>query len=413
MLSDPNVRKVVLARFISRSGGFAAFFVGVWGKAAFEFDATPGELAIVMFALGISNLLGASVAGVLTDRFDPRRVMLWGEIAFVPAALSVILAGDMTQLAITAALLGLTGAPVFTAAASFAPYLTDDEGELKRLNVVMETAGMAAIVAGPAFGAIIETVWGLDWVFVFDAVTSLAAVALVAGVEVRQLATGDRTGAFSEAIAGFSFAYRHRPLRYVVLMASVVWLSFGTFGALEPLFFRDVVGAEGADVLGWVNMVFGVGLVAGAASLGRLPEGLVSGRGLALLTALNGLGALLYVGTGNLAVVLVGAVVWGSLIGLLVPVVRTLLHINSPEEMVGRITGVGELHHQAGELLPLAVVAPLAAWLGVQSVLIVSALVVLALALAAFGEGAAVDRIRISSTEVPEPAEDVTKPFVP
>ena len=339
--------------------------------------------------------------------------MMWGEIAFVPAALSVILAGDMTQLAITAGLLGLTGAPVFTAAASFAPYLTDDDDELKRLNVVMETAGMAAIVAGPALGAIVESVWGLDWIFVFDAVTSLAAVALVAGVDVRQLKTGERSGAFAEAVAGFSYAYGQRPLRYIVLMASVVWLSFGTFGALEPLFFRDVVGASGPEVLGWVNTVFGLGLVAGAVSLGRLPDGLVSARGLALLTALNGGAALLYVGTGNLAVVLVGAVVWGSMIGLLVPVIRTLLHLNSPEEMVGRITGVGELHHQAGELLPLAMVAPLAAWLGVQTVLVVSALVVLALAVIAFGEGAAVDRSQQVASEPLLPAEDATEPYVP
>lgn len=413
MWRRPNARRVILARFISRSGGFAAFFVGIWGKAAFEFEATPGELVVVMVALGVSNLVGASAAGVLTDRYDPKRVMIWGEIAFVPAALSVILAGDMTQLAFTAGLLGLTGAPVFTAAASFAPYLTDDEGELKSLNIALETAAMSAIIAGPALGAIVESVWSLDWVFVLDAVTSLVALGLVLRVEVRELEAGERKGAFAEALEGFGYAYRRRPLRYIVLMASVVWLSFGTFGALEPLFFRDVVGAAGPEVLGWVNMVFGFGLVAGAVSLSRLPEGLVSGRGLATITALNGGGALLYVSTGNILVVLAGAIVWGFLIGLLVPIVRTMLHLNSPEELVGRITGVAELHHQGGELLPLAFVAPLASWLGVQTVLIASAIVVLSVAVLSYLEGAAVDRVQAAEPETLTPAEDLTKPYVP
>ena len=76
MWSNPHVRNVVLARLISRTGGEAAFFVGIWGKAAFELQATPGELALVMAALAIASLIGASAAGVLVDRFDPRKVVL-------------------------------------------------------------------------------------------------------------------------------------------------------------------------------------------------------------------------------------------------------------------------------------------------------------------------------------------------
>ncbi|HEX9762464.1 MAG TPA: hypothetical protein VGA97_05115, partial [Acidimicrobiia bacterium] len=65
MWSDLNARRVVLARFVSRIGGEAAFFVGIWGKAAFDLQATPSELALVMGALGVAALIGASVAGVL------------------------------------------------------------------------------------------------------------------------------------------------------------------------------------------------------------------------------------------------------------------------------------------------------------------------------------------------------------
>ena len=63
MWSDPSVLRVVAARFISRVGGEAAFFVGIWGKAAFELDASASGVAMVMAALGISSLIGSSVAG--------------------------------------------------------------------------------------------------------------------------------------------------------------------------------------------------------------------------------------------------------------------------------------------------------------------------------------------------------------
>ena len=55
-----QVNRVALARFISRSGGEAAFFVGIWGKASFEFNATPTELAWVMAALGVASLIGSA-----------------------------------------------------------------------------------------------------------------------------------------------------------------------------------------------------------------------------------------------------------------------------------------------------------------------------------------------------------------
>jgi len=107
MLSDRNVRAVVLARFVSRVGGEAAFFVGIWGKAAFELEATPAQLAAVMAALGVASLIGASIAGVLVDRFDPRRVVIWGELAFVPAALALVFTDTIPSMVVATFVLGL------------------------------------------------------------------------------------------------------------------------------------------------------------------------------------------------------------------------------------------------------------------------------------------------------------------
>lgn len=65
--------RVVSARFLSRVGSEAAFFVGVWGKAAYVLDATPSDLAWVMLALAIPLMLGSAAAGVLIDRYGPKR----------------------------------------------------------------------------------------------------------------------------------------------------------------------------------------------------------------------------------------------------------------------------------------------------------------------------------------------------
>lgn len=148
-LRDPAAVRVALARFISRAGGEAAFFVGIWGKAAFEFGASPGEQALMMASLGLSALLGSALAGVLVDRFDPRRVLIGAEVVVVPSTLAVILPTTMEQMTWTVAVFGFSLAAVLTAVGSLPPFLTDDPSRLHRINALVEGAGSAAFIAGP------------------------------------------------------------------------------------------------------------------------------------------------------------------------------------------------------------------------------------------------------------------------
>ena len=117
-LEDRNTARVVAARFISRAGGEAAFFVGIWGKAAYEFDATPAQQALVMASLGVFSLIGSALAGVLIDRFDPRRVLIVSEILFVPATLALVLPDNIGDMTLVVAFAGLTTAAVLTAVIS-------------------------------------------------------------------------------------------------------------------------------------------------------------------------------------------------------------------------------------------------------------------------------------------------------
>lgn len=401
MWANTNVRNVVFARFISRAGGEAAFFVGIWGKAAFTLDANPTELAFVMGALGVASLIGASIAGVLVDRFDPRKVVLVGEILFVPAALALIFANTIPSLVLATFMLGLVGTPVFTAISSFAPFLTDDEDELSRINGLIEGASWTAFVVGPAVGALLAGTVGVDAIFVFDAATSAVAAALLIPVKVRKVIPTDETSTgWSELKEGFRFTYGHRRLRFYIFLGSTVWLLFGTFSALEPLFFRDVLGVE-VETLGWVNSIFGIGLVSGTVIAARFPARLRTATFLTFLVGMNAVGVLLYVGTDLLQVVVAAGVVWGLIIGMMAPLHRTMVQINAPSKMVGRVMGVNHIHSEVGHLLPLTLAPWLAAALGVQMSLIISGTLVGLGALAFLPAARRLDRTR--QAEVPPP----------
>ena len=401
MWSDRNVRAVVLARLISRVGGEAAFFVGIWGKAAYELEATPSQLAAVMAALGVASLIGASVAGVLVDRFDPRRVVMWGELAFVPAALSLIFADSIPALVLATFALGLVGTPVFTAISSFGPFLTDDETRLAKVNSWIEGASWTAFVIGPAMGAILAGSIGVDAIFVLDAATSVASAALLWPVRVRHLAKDEtRGGGWTELREGFRIAYGNPRLRFYIWLGSSVWLLFGVFSSLEPLFYRDVLGVD-VEALGWVNSIFGIGLIGGTLIAGRMPRRFRSATWLTVLVGMNALGVLAYVGTDLIGVVIVAAPFWGLIIGQMAPLHRTMIQVNSPEQAVGRIMGVNHIHSEVGHLLPLAFAPAVASILGVQRTLLVSGTIVAVVAIFFFAPARRLDRTRV--VEVPRP----------
>jgi MFS family permease len=408
--------RVIVARFISRTGGEAAFIVGVWGKAAFVFKASPGQLALLMAVLSVTTIAGSLVAGVLVDRYDPRRVLAAAELVFVPVALSMAAASSLAQLTWLTALLGFFGAPVMTAVAAFGPFLTEDAAGLQRLNAALEAAGSIAFVVGPAVGALMLSFVPLDWVFVLDAATSAVAVVLVVQVTLKprsgKAPARESTNPFAELAEGLRASYGRRALRFYLLAGTAVWLGFGAFGALEPLFYRDVLHS-GVQTLALVNAVFGLGIFAGSALLPALPRRLMSARGFTLVGVLLGLGTVLYVGTADIRVVVAGAVLWAIVIGIAEPMLRTLIQTDSPDELVGRIAGTSLVHQHAGELLPLAVAPVLATRFGVQPVLIGGGLALSVAALLAFGEAAAVDRLPRLREPEPLPISARDEPISP
>ncbi len=396
MARKQDIARVIAARYLSRAGSEAAFFVGVWGKAAFDFHATASQIAVVMFVLSVVSIAGSIAGGVLVDRYGPRNVLIGAEVLFIPASLAIAFANDLYSLTALVAFWGLVGAPVMTAGASFAPFLAGEDGDLRKMNSWIESAGSAAFITGPALGSLIVHYANVDWVFFIDAITSLVAAVLVAGTVLHHPKRPEgHSSALGEVREGIRAVYRVSSLRFYVLAGSVVWLGFGAFSALEPLFYRDVL-KTGVEAIGYMNSLFGAGILAGALLLQRLPKKIVSARGLTLMVVLTGLGSIAYVGTDNIRIVAVGSIVWGIVIGVLEPLLRTLLHRDSPEGLVGRITGTAQVHRQAGELVPLAFAPALAAMFGVQATLIGGGVIVAIVAALAFFEATRIDRERAS-----------------
>ncbi len=406
MFRDRQIRRLAVARLLSAAGAEGTFFVGIWGRAAFEMDASPAQLGLVMAAMGVTGLVASLVSGTLVDRYGARRVVIAGELLVVPSTLALILPTTLGELTAAVAFVSFASMIVFNAIASFPPTLTDDPDRLSRANALLDVAFTAAFALGPAAGAALNAVIGLEAVFVADAVTSLLAVALCARLPERVTLDDDpRTPLrWHDVTAGLRFAYQRPRIRHALAVGALVWLSIGFFGALEPLYFRDTLHAD-ASTLGWVNSVFGVGMAAGALVIDRAPRALASLPRITALAGAAGVGAVIYSGTDSLLVVVAGAVVWGLVLGVLSPTVRTAVQLETPDELIGRAMGAMQLHERAGDLSPLAVAPVLASAFGAQAVLIASGVLVLAVSGAMLPSASRLERAprRVRGNHLPSP----------
>ncbi|MBN1192489.1 MAG: MFS transporter [Coriobacteriia bacterium] len=389
--SNRNLGFVVLARFVSRLGGTAVWFIGTMGVAAYVFEATPRQLAIMSAINGVAAIVGSLAAGVLIDRFGPRKIMIWAEIGSVPPVFWMMGAPTLPLFVLGSAGFSLFGIPTWTAGASFAPYIVEGREELERANAYIEGGSAVGFVLGPAVGALVANAFSHRSVFWVMIVASVVAAVSAWFTRIDDSPHPHaKHNAWSEFKAGLKLAYTTRTLRYFILLGTAVWFGFGAFQALESLFYRDVVGV-GVEWLGWMNTFFGAGLVLGAALLPRLPQKVVSAKGLTVLTFLTGLGTMLYVGSTDLWLIAAGALVWGLFFGALEPLHRTLLHLDSPHEYVGRIVGTSQWHRSAGELVPLAFVPALAVLIGIQQTLIAGGLLVAVAAVVGFRTAVSID----------------------
>lgn len=400
MFSDRNITLVILARLVSRVGGSAAFFIGTWGTAAYSFHASATQLAGMSAANAVAGILGTMVAGVLIDRIGPRRVLIGAEVLTIPAVIAMSQARTFPVFVMCSVLFAIAGVPTFTAGASFAPFLVSGREQLERVNSYIEAAGSAGFVLGPAIGAVISKLFGLPYVFLLMAVSSVIAATLATMIRIEEKPAEKRQPKhpLEELRAGLRVSYTLRSLRYFILLNTLVWLGFGSFSALEPLFYRDVVGV-GVEWIGYMNTFFGSGIIIGAWLLPRLPDRVVSARGALVGTVLAGLGASLYVGSSNLWLIMAGSIAWGLIIGGLEPLMRTLIHLDTPHEYVGRVMSTVQYHRNAAELVPLAFAPALAAMVGVQPVLMGGGVIVALLAAATWFEAVSIERLARKATE--------------
>lgn len=393
-LSTPT-RRLVLANFLLVVCFTATYFVGLIGCATYQLGAGAFEVSALVVLVNVTLVVGGALAGVVTDRIGPRRTLVASLAGFaLIGVFALLMPLNYPMLAVASALEGLADGFCGTTVSAYPRFLTNRPRELKRLNSLCGTSVSVAVIVGPLVGGAVTALSTNQVCFATIPVALLLAAVLVwatpealdaMGEQHRDNQQGEKaaaSGGFWHQLAeGFRVTFSHGTLRTLFLIYFLGFFAYGAFDSLESLFYRDVLRV-GGDWMGWLSACAGVGATAGSLLVVRVPTKRLTLGTLSALLLVTGLGSMIYVGTANVGVAILGQLVTGLGFGAMRPVKDTILQRSCDISYVGRVTAVMNAGTNSAGTLPLLVAPLVANVLGVQGTLFAASAIVAALALA-------------------------------
>src|SRR5262249_36563779 len=136
-------------------------------------------LGTVGFCGQIPTLILAPFAGVLVDRWDRHRMLVWTQVlsALQSLALAVLALSGVITVAWVLGLQvvqGIINAFDTPARQSFVVQMVEDPADLPNAIALNSTMVNASRIVGPSIGGIIIAAVGEGWCFLIDAVSYLA-----------------------------------------------------------------------------------------------------------------------------------------------------------------------------------------------------------------------------------------------
>ena len=316
----------------------------VIGWLVLEITSSSAQLGLVIFIYGVPNVAFLLVAGVLADRFDRRYVLITTQagVCVIIAGLAFLTLADLVVIWHVYAAAGLLGAVQSLNMPARMTLVSDlvDEGSLLDA-VAMQNAAVHAgrIVGPPIAGGIIE-IWGLAASLFAIAACYLLSMACVAKIgPTSQRASSSSQSVFRNFADGLSYI-KNNPM---VLTAIVITCSFGGFGMshfqIIPAMAKEVLDVGAAEV-GLLLLASGVGSLIGSVLVPIIGAVRVY-RSLIISLMLFTVFLTLFAWSSwfwvSWALFLVLGVVS---LGSVWPLAATIVQLESPSEVRGRVMGV-------------------------------------------------------------------------
>ncbi|WP_439686835.1 Permease, Major facilitator Superfamily [Cupriavidus oxalaticus] len=343
VFGDAAFRRYWFARLCTTIG-YQIFTVAV-GWQMYDLTRDPLMLGMVGLVQFLPSVVLILMSGHVADRFDRRRIVRVCQTieALLAAGMAVAsLTGwiDSHHIFVFVALIGATRAFENPTLQALLPSVVTPR-QLPRAVALASSAGQTAIIIGPAIGGF-AYVAGPGVVYALSATLFVIAALLVSGITLRQAAQRlTAPVSMSTVFAGFAFI-RSRPVLLGAISLDLFAVLLGGAVALLPIYARDILHT-GPWGLGLLRSSPAVGALVMALWLARHPLNRRAGHIMFGAVALFGVATVVFGVSTWLPLSMVALVVLGASDMISVVVRSTLVQLDTPDDMRGRVGAVNSV----------------------------------------------------------------------
>jgi DHA3 family tetracycline resistance protein-like MFS transporter len=355
------------------------FFIVAIAWQVFDLWNSPTALALVGVAETAPLVALVLVGGVVTDRFERRKVLIFSSAlrGVCVAALGLLaVAGEIElwHIYVITVFFGAGQAFQGPAAGAIVPDLVPKHLLVEANSLSQTVRQLAFAFVGPAVGGLVVHSVGSGAAFLVDAGTFGFGIVLLSLLRPQAAkAQSDKpTSMRVDIVAGLRFVRQNVWLWGTLAWAlAAVFLVYGPFEVLLPYLVRNELGGDAGD-LGLVFAAGGLGAILVSFLVGQLglPRRHITFMYALWMIACLQIAAYALAGVPwhAMAISFAGEGCWAA--GLIVWV--TLMQRVVPAELLGRVKSVDWLLSLGLVPVSFAVVGPLAGWLGVRPVLLIA-----------------------------------------
>lgn len=266
LLRNRNYLIYFSGQLISMSGTWMQSVAQAW--LVYRMSHSGYWLGIITFAGQLPAFLASPFAGVLSDQFDRRKVLIWAQVismiqAFILAALVYWKKVELSHVALLSVLLGFVNAFDMTARHAFAVDMVG-KGELTSAIALNSVLINLSRVFGPVIAGALLSALGEAWCFTIN---GLSYIPVIWGLASMKLPPNERVMTSKHLLANFNAGVdyvKQSPVIFrILILSTFVCLIAAPYNALLPLFSERVLGG-GASTLAWLTGAVGLGSVTSA-----------------------------------------------------------------------------------------------------------------------------------------------------
>jgi MFS family permease len=265
-LASRNYRLYFAGQLVSLAGTWMQQIAMIW--LAYRLSNSALVLGLVGFASQIPILFLGPLTGVLTDRFDRRRILLLTQStaliqALVLAALTWLNLISPNWLIVMAFVMGCINALDVPARQAFSVQLVDNRADLPNAVALNSLIMNAARFIGPALAGFAVASIGEAWCFVINAISYLAVILALLAIDAKS-ADGAHEPPWQALRQGFAYVLRHPDIRAHLLTVATISFLVTPYAVMMPVFSSEIFHGDSRTY----------GLLIGCAGAGSLLAGL-------------------------------------------------------------------------------------------------------------------------------------------